>query len=101
MFCNKTTQINKEISKKVTILVLLDYVLQYQDVLSNQVGNFGHNPCFIRLCFAIVIIMITHEFKTRHNPCFIRLCFAMRQKVWTFRKVWIVTILVLLDYVLQ
>ncbi len=37
----------------VTILVLLDYVLQYD----GRILRFGrlncHNPCFIRLCFTI------------------------------------------------
>ncbi len=62
--------------QQVTILVLLDYVLQL--MLSDVIyENFEcHNPCFIRLCFAIL----------------------EDQEKKTLIKV---TILVLLDYVLQ
>ena len=76
MFCNITPSKQKERSI-VTILVLLDYVLQLPYTGPNSGNGLSHNPCFIRLCFAII------------NKDFID------------GEVYDVTILVLLDYVLQ
>ena len=62
---------------EVTILVLLDYVLQFPTRSKLRIKQKCHNPCFIRLCFAI----------DNYIPSF---CDGV-----------VVTILVLLDYVLQ
>ena len=39
---------------KVAILVLLDYVLQYLKMVLMMSSFQGRNPCFIRLCFAML-----------------------------------------------
>ena len=39
--------------------------------------NKCHNPCFIRLCFAMCQYGSINQQQFSHNPCFIRLCFAM------------------------
>ena len=86
---------------KVAILVLLDYVLQYNVIFVNKGLKGSRNPCFIRLCFAMLIFKSNTYLVTSRNPCFIRLCFAMKflEKGETLDHG--VAILVLLDYVLQ
>ena len=61
----------------------------------------SHNPCFIRLCFAIYKYGCRVAEGESHNPCFIRLCFAISIMNGLLSIVTLVTILVLLDYVLQ
>ncbi len=65
----------------VTILVLLDYVLQYSVCDLIEALASRHNPCFIRLCFAITDTNLSLNMEESHNPCFIRLCFAITFKI--------------------
>ena len=45
----------KEVVEIVTILVLLELTLQYKKTKAFKTKQKGHNPCFIRINFAILI----------------------------------------------
>ena len=48
---------------QVTILVLLDYVLQFMSSFRQLKEVIKcHNPCFIRLCFAIKVLHLHKKF---------------------------------------
>ena len=56
----------------------------------------GHNPCFNRITFAIIVDESILRSLNCHNPCFNRITFAMRrQNGWIYGKQ--VTILVLIE----
>ena len=45
---------NEDFDKEVAILLLLDYVLQSVLKMISRQAVICRNPCFIRLCFAIL-----------------------------------------------
>ena len=63
----------------VAILVLLECVLQYEKDFYFIELKESRNPCFTRMCFAIILLII-QEVKSMisRNPCFTRMCFAIR-----------------------
>ena len=80
----------------------MDSVLQYH---TNQVKKHcsdSHNPCFSGQCFAIKQgRQRRRPTKWSHNPCFSGQCFAMILNNDFYKRFTIVTILVLVDSVLQ
>ena len=90
-------------SKSVTILVLVDSVLQYNSEQAIKQSKSSHNPCFSGQCFAMSLIQesplvrllfvtilvlvdsvlqygiefISHVWDLSHNPCFSGQCFAI------------------------
>ena len=48
VFCNLQTTVVKRFYVKVTILILIDGFLQYDNVSETEYGIYGHNPYFNR-----------------------------------------------------
>ena len=63
----------------VTILVLVEYSLQYQPAGLNTTSMICHNPCFSRILFAIMKPLKEKKNLTGHNPCFSRILFAIEE----------------------
>ena len=45
-------------SKNVTILVLVEYSLQLNKIITNEILSIGHNPCFSGILFAIIYMVV-------------------------------------------
>ena len=61
----------------VTILVLVEYSLQSSEAFNNIEPYNSHNPCFSRILFAIAIHNNNIFIDNGHNPCFSRILFAI------------------------
>ena len=80
----------------------MDSVLQYKERLIYQEYKEGHNPCFSGQCFAIQVVgLALTGYDQCHNPCFSGQCFAMNTIGLLRCRQILVTILVLVDSVLQ
>ena len=72
VFCNKEIYIHNCVLAKVTILILIDGFLQYQNNQNKGIVYIGHNPYFNRWFSAIEEWeMIGIRFQG-HNPYFNR-----------------------------
>ena len=86
----------------VTILILIDWPLQYELIKESTLTIRCHNPYFNRLTFAIWR-RSNYSFGNRwcHNPYFNRLTFAINEHVEPSMTESEVTILILIDWPLQ
>ena len=81
VFCNFGTIFATECIKSVTILILIDGFLQYDDSKLRCTGFNRHNPYFNRWFSAIYRIRCLRTYKQRHNPYFNRWFSAIAAKI--------------------
>ena len=77
LFCNMINLPLSISSLTVTILVLLEAVLQLKKIIEYIQKNKGHNPCFTGSCSAINWALTPTPFFNCHNPCFTGSCSAI------------------------
>ncbi len=77
LFCNTSIVDVLFTLNMVTILVLLEAVLQSMLVRSMYNGLSSHNPCFTGSCSAIPQRPLFKDGRRGHNPCFTGSCSAM------------------------